>query len=63
MEVDPKNPKKLHLSFKNQRILKGDTLTYILDDYYPETEKTYRGPWLIDAFTGVGAVGFSEVIK
>ena len=63
IKIDPNNPKKLHLTFKNQQLSKGDVLTYILDDNYPGTSFPYSGPWLIDALTDVGVVGFSEVIK
>ena len=63
LKIDPKNPKKIHLGFKNQQISKGDEITYVLDDNYLGTKQPYQGPWLMDAFTRVGAVGFSEVIK
>lgn len=63
LEVDSKNPKKVRLSFSNKTIEKGDSLTYILDDNYPKTSLPYRGPWLVDAITGVGALGFFTTIK
>ena len=63
LEVDSKNPKKLHLTFGNQTFFKGNTITYILEDNYPNTSFPYIGPWIIDADTGVGVVGFTTVIK
>ena len=63
LKVDAKNPKRLHIKFKNQKLSKGDTLTYVLGDNYPETTQVYLGPWLIDVLTGVGVVGFSAIVK
>lgn len=61
--IDPKNPKRLRLNFSNQSIYKGDTLSYILADNYPESSIPYQGPWLTGVSTGVGALGFTEVVK
>ncbi|WP_307810541.1 sialate O-acetylesterase [Gelidibacter salicanalis] len=63
LKVDSKNPKKLRITFKGKRLKKGAVLTYILGDTYPETSIPYRGPWLVDARTGIGAVGFTSTIK
>ncbi|HUH29142.1 sialate O-acetylesterase [Gelidibacter sp.] len=63
LAIDPKNPKRLRLNFSNQSIYKGDTLTYILADNYPESSIPYQGPWLTGVSTGVGALGFTEVVK
>lgn len=63
LEIDPKNPKRLRLNFSSRSFKKGDTLTYILSDNYPETSLPYRGPWIVDAVSGVGAAGFTVEIK
>ncbi len=63
LNIDSKNPKKLHLKFKNQKLSKGNIFTYILEDTYLKTSLPFIGPWLIDAYTGVGAVGFSKAVE
>lgn len=63
LEVDPRNSKRLQLNFFDQSFEKGDTLTYILSDNYPKTSIPYQGPWIIDAVSEIGAVGFTEEIK
>ncbi|MCK0123819.1 family 20 glycosylhydrolase [Gelidibacter sp. F2691] len=63
LKVHSKNPKKLHIILNGKRIKKDAVLTYILGDTYPNTSIPYRGPWVIDAQTKVGAVGFSAPIK
>lgn len=63
LEVDSENPEKVRLTFFEQQVHIGDALTYILGDTYPKTSIPYRGPWLVDAITGVGAVGFTVTIK
>ena len=55
--------KKIRLIFDGQNISKGAELTYILSDNYPETSTPYRGPWIVDAITGVGNVGFTKSIE
>lgn len=55
--------KKLRLNFLGQHISIGDMITHILNDNYPNTQIPYQGPWIIDAVTGVGAIGFTETIK
>lgn len=62
LETINENQKKVRLTFSNLTIAKGDKLTYILNDNYPSTSTTYRGPWIIDSITGVGAVGFSKIV-
>lgn len=57
------NSKKIILTFSNQNISKGDIITYILSDNYLATSNPYRGPWIVDAVTGVGAVGFTKIIE
>ena len=63
MEILQGDSKKIRLTFTGQNISKGDELTYILSDNYPETSTPYRGPWIVDAITGVGAVGFTKSIE
>lgn len=62
-EVLPENEKEVRLTFVDQTISIGDNLTYILYDNYPSTSITYRGPWIVDSNTGVGAVGFTKIIE
>ncbi|WP_170245235.1 sialate O-acetylesterase [Gelidibacter salicanalis] len=62
IQTDSESSKKIILQL--DRPLKiGETLTYILDDNYTNTTTPYRGPWLVDAQTGVGVVGFTSTIK
>ncbi|MCB0744782.1 MAG: SGNH/GDSL hydrolase family protein [Ignavibacteriae bacterium] len=63
MELVQGDSKKIRLTFSGQNISKEDYLTYILDDNYPATSIAYRGPWIVDAVTGVGAVGFTKKIE
>ena len=63
MELLAGDSKKIRLTFNGQNISKGDELTYILRDNYPETSLPYRGPWIVDLLTGVGAVGFNKTIE
>ncbi|MFL0086197.1 exo-alpha-sialidase [Tenacibaculum maritimum] len=60
IELVSGNPKRVRLSFSGQDISNSDQLTYILDDNYPATSIPYRGPWIVDANTKVGAVGFTK---
>lgn len=60
---DPKDPNTVIINFSKQAIEKGDVLTYLFQDTYPQTSTPYSGPWIIDDSTGVGAVGFSIEIK
>lgn len=62
LELLPGN-KKIRLTFTGQNISVGDKLTHILDDNYPTTSMPFRGPWIVDAVIGVGAVGFTEIIE
>lgn len=62
LKVIAENPKKIRLTFSGQHISKGDHLTYILNDNYPSTSTPFRGPWIVDATSGVGAVGFTKTI-
>lgn len=57
------NTKKIRLTFSGQNISIGDELTYILNDNYPTTSTPFRGPWIVDSLTGVGAIGFTKVIE
>ncbi|WP_291868918.1 family 20 glycosylhydrolase [Maribacter sp.] len=59
VEVIAENLKKVRLIFSGQNISVGDSLTYVLNDTYPESIITFIGPWIVDAITGVGAVGFT----
>lgn len=63
LKIDPKTPNKVILTLTGKPVAKGDALTYILGDTYPNTVVPYMGPWLLDANTGVGAVGFTATIK
>ncbi len=63
MELVQGDSKKIRLTFSGQNISKGDQLTYILNDNYPATSIVYRGSWIVDAVTGVGAVGFTRTIE
>jgi hypothetical protein len=63
IEIVFENSKKVRINFSNTHFSKGDYLTHILDDNYPSTSKPYRGPWIVDAITGVGAVGFTKTIE
>lgn len=56
------NSKKIRFTFDKGPVFKGDTLTYILNDNYPGTTTSYRGPWIVDSLTGVGAIGFTVQI-
>src|SRR5690606_38078495 len=37
LKINPKNPKQVRVKFSKPSISKGDILTYILDDNYPNT--------------------------
>ena len=63
LESVAENQRKLRLTFLGQNISKGDKLTYILHDNYPSTSTAFRGPWIVDYVTGVGAVGFTKIIE
>jgi len=63
LEIVNSNTKKIRLIFSNQIISSGDELTYILGDNYPETSNPFISPWIVDAATGVGAIGFTKVIE
>ncbi len=63
IEFVTKNQRKIHLTFSDLKISKGDYLTYILGDNYLATSISYRGPWIVDAVTGVGVVGFTKTIE
>ena len=63
MELLQGDSKKIRLTFSNQNISKGDNLTYILNDNYPATSIAYRGPFIVDSITRVGAVGFTKTIE
>jgi hypothetical protein len=56
------NSKKIRATFTNQNLTTTDALTYILGDNYPNTSTPYQGPWIVDANTKVGAVGFTKKI-
>ena len=62
LKLQPGN-KKIELTFLSQKIKVGDKLTYILGDNYPFSSTPFIGPWIVDAYTGVGAVGFTKEIK
>jgi lysophospholipase L1-like esterase len=62
LEVIAGNLKKVRLTFSGQIISAGDQLTYILGDNYPSSSSPYRGPWIVDNNTEVGAVGFTTTL-
>jgi len=63
LELVNENFKKIRLIFSGQNITAGDKLTYILSDNYPETSTPFRGPWIVDAITSIGAVGFTKTVE
>ena len=63
IEVLHENKKEVRLTFSDRTISIGDTLTYVLNDNYPSTSITYRGPWIVDFNSGVGAIGFTITIE
>lgn len=60
LKVRQQHPKTVLLKVKAHRFKKGDVLTYLVGDNYPATNTPYQGPWIVEAQTGVGAVGFTE---
>ena len=63
VNIDIEHPQNLHLAFTKNAFKKGDIITYLLGDTYPKTAIPYQGPWIVDAVSKVGAVGFSITVE